>query len=619
MKVPQLSPWVGKEEYAAIASCFDNNWITEGPKSKEFAQKLLELIGSRYGVFAPNGTLALYLGLKAIGVGPGDEVIVPDFTFIASGTSIHMAGATPVFVDVNKRNFQIDLGNADRLVSKKTKAIMPVHIYGTICNMDKVMEFARKYKLAVIEDAAEAIDVRWKGKHSGTFGEVGCFSFFADKTITTGEGGFVVTDEEKIYENLLYLRNQGRIDRGSFIHPQIGYNFRMTDIQNAIGLVQLSKLEEIKKRKLHILALYQRLLKDIKDVKFFEPEDGAQWLPFRMVILCEKASELMAFMKEREIEPRTFFYPLHSQPAFSYLKGNKHKYEDSEFPNAIYGYEHGVCLPIFPTLTDAQVEYVCETIKEFQGRYIFYKYYDVIFKEKDYSSETQLVFDLAQKYGLGEPKKVLEIGCGTGNHTKFLARKVSKLLAIDIDPKMIEVASKKLAKVRAKNVKFVGNPVEEIEDHGFDLALALFNVVTYIAEPKKLASFMRGVFRVLKPGGIFVFDCWNGVAAVLDPPKSKRTVVKSNGKRVESNLSSKTDFLNQLTTLNYNITISNGKTVEKGVYTILQTLWMPREIISAVKNAGLEIVLSSPFGQPDKPVTDKDWKIMFCVRKPISQ
>ncbi len=368
MKVPQLSPWVGAEEYDAIKECFDNNWITEGPKSKEFEEKLLELIGSKYGVFAPNGTLALYLGLRALGVEYGDEVLVPDFTFLASATSVQMCGATPVFVEVNKKNFQIDLSNADKLVTKKTKAIMPVHIYGTLADMDAVLKFAKKHKLTVIEDAAEAIGVKKNGVHAGAFGDIGCFSFFADKTITTAEGGFVVTDNPKIYDELLYLRNQGRINRGSFIHPKIGYNFRMTDIQNAVGLVQLGKLNEIIKRKAHILARYQKLLKNVPGISFFEADKDADFVPFRVGIIYENAQELMDFMKEKEIEPRTFFYPLHRQPAFEYLKKDRptfHQYEDSTFPNAVYGYEHGICLPVFPTLTDEQIDYICDTIKQF--------------------------------------------------------------------------------------------------------------------------------------------------------------------------------------------------------------------------------------------------------------
>lgn len=359
MKVPQFSPWVGKEEIEAVAESIKSNWITEGPKSQEFVTKLLKLIGAKYGVLAPNGTLALYLGLKAMGIGPGDEVLVPDFTFIASATAVEMAGAKPVFVDVNRENFQIDLAGSDNLVFTNTKAVMPVHIYGTVCNMDQVISFARKHKLKIIEDAAQAIGVHWRGKHAGTFGTVGCFSFFADKTITTAEGGLVVTDNKEAYQQLLYLRNQGRIDRGSFIHPRLGYNFRMTDIQCAVGLAQLKKLRQIKARKLHLLKLYLRLLKGIPGMKFFKPEIDAEWIPFRVGILHKRAEKLMEYMTKNNIEARTFFYPLHRQPCFANLKDGR------KFPNADFGYQHGICLPTFPGLTDKQVKYVCQVIRKF--------------------------------------------------------------------------------------------------------------------------------------------------------------------------------------------------------------------------------------------------------------
>lgn len=367
MKVPQLSPWIGKEEYRAIKICFDNNWITEGPLTKEFEKKLLNLIGAKYGVFAPNGTLALYLSLRALGIGPGDEVIVPSFSFIASATSVEMTGAKPVFVDVNKKNFQVDLTNADHLVNKRTKAVMPVHIYGTVSDMDKVLAFAKKHKLFIVEDAAQAIDVRWKGKHAGTFGNIGCFSFFADKTITTGEGAFIVTNDDKLYENLLYLRNQGRLDRGTFVHPRIGYNFRITDIHAAIGLTQLKKLHEIKERKAKILDTYKRLLKNV-NCGFFEPDQGAEFIPFRVCIIHKTAHELMNYLKENGVEPRTFFYPIHKQPCFQYLQKERKDQSDSYFPNTIFGYEHGVCLPIFPSLKNNQIEYICKMIKKFENK-----------------------------------------------------------------------------------------------------------------------------------------------------------------------------------------------------------------------------------------------------------
>lgn len=364
MKVPQFQPWLGEDEYAAIGKCFELNWITEGQQAQIFQDKLLKLMGVKYGVFAPNGTLALYLALKAAGIGAGDEVIVPDFTFIASANAVEMAGARPVFCDVLPFNCQIDIASAEKCITPKTKAIMPVHIYGTVCDMDSVTAFARQHNLLIIEDAAQAIGAHYKGIHAGTFGDVGAFSFFADKTITTGEGGFVVTNNAEIHEKLLYLRNQGRRERGTFIHPEIGYNFRMTDIQCSMGIVQLEKLAQIIERKKHILALYRSLLQSIKQVRFFEPPEHAEWVPFRIPLFCEQAHELMAFLANKEIETRTFFYPLHRQPAFNYLQSDKTLHDD-DFSLAISAYNQGVCFPIFPALSDEQIRYVCDMIMEF--------------------------------------------------------------------------------------------------------------------------------------------------------------------------------------------------------------------------------------------------------------
>jgi len=362
MKVPQFMPWIGNEEYAAIKACFDDNWINEGPRAKEFNQKLCDLIGVKYGVFAPNGTLAIYLALRALNIGPGDEVIVPDFTFIASASAVEMAGATPVFCDINRDDLQINIADCTRLLSPKTRAIMPVHIYGFSANMDEVMTFAKKHELLVIEDAAQALGVKWNGKGCGSFGDVATFSFFADKVITTGEGGFVCTNSKEIHEELLYLRNQGRIDRGTFIHPRMGYNFRMTDIQMAIGLSQLKKFDTIVERKNEIFRLYKRLLPDLEDIKILVPNDKIYpYIPFRVVLLTKEKSEgLMRFMGENGIETRTFFYPLHSQPCMKQFSQNY------KLPkNSTYVYEHGVCLPSYVALETEQIEYVCSIIKKY--------------------------------------------------------------------------------------------------------------------------------------------------------------------------------------------------------------------------------------------------------------
>ena len=367
-KVLQFAPFVGDEEYAAIRDCFDANWITEGPKSKLFVAKLRELMDVKHAALAPNGTLAIYLGLRAMNIGPGDEIIVPAFTFLGSASAVEMTGATPIFCDIDPATLQVRAEHFAARLTARTKAIMPVHIYGMTCDMAPIMELARQQGLLVIEDAAQAIGVRYNNQHAGTFGDVGTFSFFADKTITTGEGGLVVTNNERFAENLLYLRNQGRIDRGSFIHPQMGYNFRLTDLQAAVGLAQLAKLNEITRIKHELLAHYHAQLDNLPQVRFINVTPNSTYIPFRAAIYAERAPELIQYMEAHNIQTRTFFYPLHRQPAFRYLKQDT-KYagplEDLDFPGAVYAYENGVCLPSYPALPVEDLNYVCDQIKHF--------------------------------------------------------------------------------------------------------------------------------------------------------------------------------------------------------------------------------------------------------------
>lgn len=360
MKINQSQPFVGEEEYAAIKSCFDEIWITEGPKSKEFLQRMKEMFDTPYVVFAPNGTLALYLALRALGIGKGDEVIVPNFTFIATANSVEMTGATPVFVDIDP-NLQMSVSECEKAITSKTKAIMPAHIFGFTADMEAICALSEKHNLKVIEDAAQAIGIKRNGKPCGTFGDVGCFSFFADKTITMGEGGLVIAKDKDVYDNLLYLRNQGRKERGSFLHPEIGYNFRITDIQAAVGLAQLDKLSMIIDMKSQILRWYERELKDIKEVQIYQPDLNTKpYIPFRVVIKTEdKSEDLMSHMLSVGVEPRSFFVPLHQQPCY------KLSLPDSHFPNSISAFEHGVCLPSYTALEESSVSLVCKTIRDY--------------------------------------------------------------------------------------------------------------------------------------------------------------------------------------------------------------------------------------------------------------
>jgi len=359
-KVSQLEPYFSGEEIENLKKVIENAWITEGPFSKEFIEQIKKFTGAKYAVLANNGTLALYLSLLALDLERDDEVIVADFSFNASASSVVFAGATPVFVDILESDLCIDPKKIEEAITEKTKAIMPVHVYGQSCDMDAIMEIAKKHDLKVLEDAAQGFGVFYKGKHLGTIGNLGIISFFADKTITTGEGAVVLTNDEEIYEKLKMLRNQGRPHSGTFVHPALGMNFRMTDLQCAVGVAQVNKFKEIERLKLKHYNLYKELLKDQKEIRFIEENDHSNIVPFRTNIRAEKLEKLLDYLEKNGIQTRRFFYPLHRQPCYAYLG-----FKEGDLPVSNKAYEEGLSLPVFCNLKEEQIRYVCKTIKDF--------------------------------------------------------------------------------------------------------------------------------------------------------------------------------------------------------------------------------------------------------------
>lgn len=362
-KVSQLEPYLGKEELDNLKKVIETGWLTEGKFANEFLEAIKKFTKAKYAVLAPNGTLAIYLALMAAGIKKGDEVIVPDFTFNATGAAVVFAGGTPVFCDVSGSDLNIDAGLIEKAITKKTKAIMPVHVYGQACDMDAVLKIAAKYKLKVIEDAAQGFGVFYKGKHTGTIGDIGIISFFADKTITTGEGAVVLTNDPGLYDRIRMLRNQGRLNSGTFVHSDLGMNFRMTDLQCAVGVAQISKFKEIEKIKMRNYRMYCSLLKDIKQVRFLEEKKYSNFVPFRANIRAERVEKLIEYLESKEIQTRRFFYPLHRQPCYAFLKKDNKMFKESD-----KAYDEGLSLPVFCNLKEEQIRYVCKSIKEFYTR-----------------------------------------------------------------------------------------------------------------------------------------------------------------------------------------------------------------------------------------------------------
>lgn len=357
MKVPQFKPHITQDDYKAMKSCFTSGWITEGPKADEFRVSVCDLVDAKYGAFAPNGTLAIYLALKGCGIGPGDEVIVPDFTFVGSATAVSLTGAKPIFCDVGQ-DLQINVDSIGG-ISHSVKAIMPVHIYGMAADMAKVKDWANQYpRMMIIEDAAQALGVTSHGQMCGAVGDAGAFSFFADKTITMGEGGLAVTNYEAIRDRIL----SHRIKRGTFKQQDISYNLRITDFQAAMGLSQFKRLDEIIRRKRNTYSRYRALLMDVPQIQMVEAPSYSGFVPFRTCIMTQDenyAKPLAEYLEFCGIGVRRFFHPLHLQPC----------YEDKSILDpprvSVDVYRRGLMLPSFVDIKDDEICYVANHIKRF--------------------------------------------------------------------------------------------------------------------------------------------------------------------------------------------------------------------------------------------------------------
>lgn len=359
-RIQQISPRFDQDEIDGVTGSIRAGWLTEGSQAAQFLASVQAETGARHAVLAPNGTLGLFLALLALDLPRDSEILIPTFTFYASATAAVFAGLRPVFVDADPDTFNLDIATLDDLLTERTKAIMPVHVYGHCAPMDAIVEFADRHGLAVIEDAAQAYGVKYRGRHAGTWGDLGVISFFADKTITTGEGGVVLTDDDTIYEKLRLLRNQGRINSGTFIHDALGMNFRVTDLQCAVGNAQLRKLPEIVAAKRANHAHYVANLAGVDGLRWLQVQPGSDHVPFRFALVSERREQLVAALEGAGVQTRGFFYPMHLQPALrSYARG--------PLPVAEYLYERGICLPVHPDLTPADIDDMCAIIRAVHG------------------------------------------------------------------------------------------------------------------------------------------------------------------------------------------------------------------------------------------------------------
>jgi len=364
--IPVCEPTLGGNEQKYVDECLSTNWISSsGRFIAKFEEMFSKACNAKYGVACSNGTTALHLALASLGIGKGDEVIVPDFSIIALANSVLYTGAIPVFVDSEIETWNIDPERIEEKITGKTKAIIAMHTYGCPADMDRISKIARKHNLKVVEDAAEAHFATYKGRSTGTLGDVGCFSFYANKIVTTGEGGMVVTNNKEIADKARLLRNHAFIEP-RFVHYDMGFNYRITNIQAAIGVAQMERSAELLKGRVSNASRYKAELNGVDGITL-PPEPGDRTNVYWMygILIDEKEfgrgkDEVVKLLKENGIETRPFFYPMHLQPVF---KRNLEIDCTGNFPVSEQLYNEGFYLPSSSHLTDEQIKRVCTALK----------------------------------------------------------------------------------------------------------------------------------------------------------------------------------------------------------------------------------------------------------------
>ncbi|MCA9370869.1 MAG: DegT/DnrJ/EryC1/StrS family aminotransferase [Candidatus Peregrinibacteria bacterium] len=359
MRVPVNEPLITDAAKAYVTQALETGWISSaGPFIEQFEEAYAKFIGVKHAIFVTSGTSALHTSLRALDIGPGDEVIVPDFTMIASPFSVMYTGATPVFVDIDPETLNIDAALIESKITSRTKAIMPVHIYGLPCDMDPIMEIAERHNLAVVEDAAEVHGATYKGKKCGSIGTINAFSFYGNKIITTGEGGMVTTDDDALAARARWLKDLAHSPQKRFKHDELGYNYRPTNMQAAIGLGQLESIDMLLKRKRSMAALYNERLSDIQGLTLPVTKDYCENVYWMYAVMVKNGrDDLCKTLKERGVDTREFFLPCHSQPAIN-MQMNE------AFPVTEEVSGRGFYLPSGLAITDEQIIYVCETLTD---------------------------------------------------------------------------------------------------------------------------------------------------------------------------------------------------------------------------------------------------------------
>ncbi|HOB73196.1 MAG TPA: DegT/DnrJ/EryC1/StrS family aminotransferase [Phycisphaerae bacterium] len=370
MKIPLSSPDISQAERDAVAEVMLTSQLSLGPRLPEFERLLSEYVGVRYAVAVNSGTSALHLCIRAMGIGPGDEVITTSFSFIATANCILMEGARPVFVDIDPETWNIDPAKIEAAITPRARAILPVHVFGLPPDMDAILAIARKHNLRVLEDSCEALGATYKGRRAGSLCDAGVFGFYPNKQITTGEGGMIVTNDETIYRLATSMRNQGRgVNSGWLAHERLGYNFRLSDINCALGIAQMKRIDEILAHRAQVAKWYHERLGDEKRISLQRVPSDRTISHFVMVARLsddytrEDRDCIMEGLRAKEIGTNNYFSPIHLQPFYA-----EQGWKRGDLPVCEALSDRTIALPFHGLLTEQEVDTVCREFRALLSR-----------------------------------------------------------------------------------------------------------------------------------------------------------------------------------------------------------------------------------------------------------
>lgn len=364
--IPVCEPLLTDKDHELVMDCLKSGWISSaGQYIDQFEMQWANYCQMKYGIAVSNGTAALYVAMGCLNLCPGDEIILPTFTIISCAQAITAYGCVPVLIDTNLHNWQMDVTQIKAKITPRTKSIMVVHTYGHPVDMDAIMDIAKQYDLKIIEDAAEAHGAEYKGRKCGSFGDISTFSFYANKLITTGEGGMVLTNSEELAEKARSLRNLCFQSSRRFFHEELGHNYRLTNIQAALGVAQIARIEEIVEKKRAIANLYTSYLQHLSNITLPVEESWAKNVYWTYGIVLDEtlgsAKQLADYLAQKGIQTRPFFLGMHEQPVFHQMR----LFTGETYPVAEKLAKQGLYLPNGLAINNEKIDYICSAIKAY--------------------------------------------------------------------------------------------------------------------------------------------------------------------------------------------------------------------------------------------------------------